>query len=172
MIDTKLDDDDWYPRASESEPAKSLQYLPLHPRFALYFATFTTVSRLYIVNLTFGHFSDFARMINSLPVLRKLVCSNVRCVALGPLPFNMRPRADGSHAPAPPFAPNLQVLCLVCTLQYAWHASQIIHPVERGHTLRPETGIGMWAASQGIASCHALLPRHKNGPARYVDSAS
>ncbi|TBU22514.1 hypothetical protein BD311DRAFT_675930 [Dichomitus squalens] len=101
-----------YPRTSKSDTVKPLQYLPLHPRFALYFSAFTTVSRLCIVNLTFVHFNDLARMINSLPALRTLVCSHVRCVALGALPFNMKPRADGIHAPATPFAPKLQKLRL------------------------------------------------------------
>ncbi|TBU37319.1 hypothetical protein BD309DRAFT_1064087 [Dichomitus squalens] len=106
------EDEDWYPRASELESAKSLQYLPLHPRFSLYFSAFTTVSRLYIMDITFGHFNDFARMITSLPALQLLECTRVRCVALGPLPFSMRSRADEIHAPARPFAPNLQELRL------------------------------------------------------------
>ncbi|TBU27030.1 hypothetical protein BD311DRAFT_407432 [Dichomitus squalens] len=112
-INRVREDEDWYPSASESESAKSLQYLPLHPRFALYFSAFTTVSGLYIFDLTFGHFNDFARMINSLPALRRLVCNGVRCVTLGPLPFNMGPRADGIHAPARPFASNLRELSLL-----------------------------------------------------------
>ncbi|TBU21214.1 hypothetical protein BD311DRAFT_783035 [Dichomitus squalens] len=103
-----------YPRTSKSDTVKPLQYLPLHPRFAVYFSAFTTVSRLCIVNLTFVHFNDLARMINSLPALRTLVCSHVRCVALGALPFNMKPQADGIHAPATPFAPKLQKLRLYC----------------------------------------------------------
>ncbi|TBU38944.1 hypothetical protein BD309DRAFT_970812 [Dichomitus squalens] len=106
------EDEDWYPSASESESAKSLQYLPLHPRFALYFSAFTTVSRLHIVDITFGHFNDFARMITSLPAFQLLECTRVRCVALGPLPFSMKSRADEIHAPARPFAPNLQELRL------------------------------------------------------------
>ncbi|TBU27022.1 hypothetical protein BD311DRAFT_761205 [Dichomitus squalens] len=106
------EDEDWYPSASESESAKSLQYLPLHPRFAVYFSAFTTVSRLHIVDITFGHFNEMARMINSLPALQTLHCVGVRCVTLGPLPFNMKLRADGIHAPATPFAPKLQKLRL------------------------------------------------------------
>ncbi|TBU22493.1 hypothetical protein BD311DRAFT_770286 [Dichomitus squalens] len=111
-INRVREDDKSYPRTSESDTMKPLQYLPLHPRFSLYFSAFTTVSRLHIFDITFGHFSDMARMINSLPALRTLHCAGVRCVALGPLPFNMRLRADGSHAPARPFAPNLQELYL------------------------------------------------------------
>ncbi|TBU22487.1 hypothetical protein BD309DRAFT_974274 [Dichomitus squalens] len=103
----------WYPYGPVLQSAKFLQYLPLHPRFALFFSAFTAISRLYIFNLTFGHFKDLARMINCLPALRTLDCEGVRCMALGPLPFNMKPRANGSHAPARPFAPNLQVLCLL-----------------------------------------------------------
>ncbi|TBU37342.1 hypothetical protein BD309DRAFT_974251 [Dichomitus squalens] len=111
-INRVCEDEDWYPSASDSESAKSLQYLPLHPRFALYFSAFTTVSRLHIVDITFGHFNDLARMINSLPALQTLHCVGVRCVTLGPLPFNMKLRADGIHAPATPFAPKLQKLRL------------------------------------------------------------
>ncbi|TBU52255.1 hypothetical protein BD310DRAFT_940626 [Dichomitus squalens] len=111
-INRVCEDEDWYPSASDSESAKSLQYLPLHPRFAVYFSAFTTVSRLHIVDITFGHFNDLARMIDSLPALRTLHCAGVRCVTLGPLPFNMKPRADEIHAPARPFAPNLQELRL------------------------------------------------------------
>ncbi|EJF56202.1 hypothetical protein DICSQDRAFT_29745, partial [Dichomitus squalens LYAD-421 SS1] len=66
-----------YPTTSKSGTMKPLQYLPLHPRFAVYFSAFTTVSRLCIVNLTFVHFNDLSRMINSLPALRTLVCSHV-----------------------------------------------------------------------------------------------
>ncbi|EJF57279.1 hypothetical protein DICSQDRAFT_32800, partial [Dichomitus squalens LYAD-421 SS1] len=65
------------PKLQEVTINRSLQYLPLHPRFALYFSAFTTVSGLYIFDLTFGHFNDFARMINSLPALRRLVCNGV-----------------------------------------------------------------------------------------------
>ncbi|TBU36778.1 hypothetical protein BD309DRAFT_995454 [Dichomitus squalens] len=111
-INRVQEDEDWYPRMSELESAKSLQYLPLHPRFSLFFSAFTTISRLFIYNTTFRYFNDFARMVNSLPALEILICDGVRCVTLGPLPFNMKPRADGIHAPAPPFAPNLRFLAL------------------------------------------------------------
>ncbi|EJF57276.1 hypothetical protein DICSQDRAFT_69791 [Dichomitus squalens LYAD-421 SS1] len=150
---------------SNSETTKILQYLPLHPRFSLFFSTFTTVSGLYIFDLTFGNFNDLARMINSLPALRRLVCNGVRCVTLGPLPFNMKPRADRVHAPGKPFASNLGEPSLVCTQRYAWHASNTVHLGSHGHTLRPKTGICMWATSQGIDSSHALLSPHRDGPA-------
>ncbi|TBU37314.1 hypothetical protein BD309DRAFT_876683 [Dichomitus squalens] len=114
-INRVREDEVWDSTASELESAKSLQYLPLHPRFALYFSAFTTVSRLHIFDLTFGHFNEMARMINSLPALRILHCVGVRCVTLGPLPFNMKPRAGGINAPATPFAPNLQELYLYGT---------------------------------------------------------
>ncbi|TBU27027.1 hypothetical protein BD311DRAFT_666186 [Dichomitus squalens] len=106
--------EDWYPSASEleSKSTKSLQYLPLHPRFSLFFSAFTSLATLQIYESTFRHFSDFARMIDSLPALQILMCIEVRCMALGSLPFSMKPRADGVRAPARPFAPNLQELFL------------------------------------------------------------
>ncbi|EJF57286.1 hypothetical protein DICSQDRAFT_34059, partial [Dichomitus squalens LYAD-421 SS1] len=66
------------PNLQEVTIIRSLQYLPLHPRFALYFSAFTTVSRLHIVDITFGHFNDFARMITSLPAFQLLECTRVR----------------------------------------------------------------------------------------------
>ncbi|TBU37813.1 hypothetical protein BD309DRAFT_994865 [Dichomitus squalens] len=98
---------------SNSETTKILQYLPLHPRFSLFFSTFTTVSGLYIMDITSGHFNDFPKIINSLPALRTLAWEGVRCVALGALPFSMKPRANGIHAPGKPFASNLGELSLV-----------------------------------------------------------
>ncbi|EJF57282.1 hypothetical protein DICSQDRAFT_25667, partial [Dichomitus squalens LYAD-421 SS1] len=71
--------EDWYPSASEleSKSTKSLQYLPLHPRFSLFFSAFTSLATLQIYESTFRHFSDFARMIDSLPALQILMCIEV-----------------------------------------------------------------------------------------------
>ncbi|TBU27028.1 hypothetical protein BD311DRAFT_407438 [Dichomitus squalens] len=106
--------DGWYPETAKPGTVKSLRYLPLHHRFKLFLSAFTTVSHLNIFNVTFRYFSDLARMINSLPALRILICGGVRCMALGPMPLNVKPRADGIHTPALPFAPNLPELRLGC----------------------------------------------------------
>ncbi|EJF56200.1 hypothetical protein DICSQDRAFT_28725, partial [Dichomitus squalens LYAD-421 SS1] len=65
------------PKLQDLHINRSLQYLPLHPRFSLFFSAFTTISRLFIYNTTFRYFNDFARMVNSLPALEILICDGV-----------------------------------------------------------------------------------------------
>ena len=113
-----LEDEDWYPRMSESHPTKLLEHLPLHPRFPLFLSAFTTVTRLFVFDVTFRHFNDFLGMLSALHALQVLICVGLRCMALGPLPMYADQQTDVGGPRARPFASNLEALQLVSLLQY------------------------------------------------------
>ena len=94
---------------------QNLTYIALHPHFPLFFA-FTTVTRLALSNLAFPRFSDFAKMVNSLPALQDLSCQWVRWLIVGPLPSCMQLRSDGKRGIPQHFAPELCKLSTVRTL--------------------------------------------------------
>ena len=105
---------DWYPNSSRPATGRRLQYLPLHPRFPLFFSSLTTITTLSIRNVIFRHFSDLVRMVNTLPRLQVLLCTQVWCATLGPLPESMKVLSNASGAPEP--RPALDTLFLVGTL--------------------------------------------------------
>ena len=107
------DEEDWYPTTCTNETAKPSTHLPLHPRFPLFLSSFTTVTRLVLIDVTFVHFNEFLMMVNALPALRQLWCQSVACMTLGPLPMYTKPQTDVGRPRARPFAPNLRLFVLV-----------------------------------------------------------
>ena len=105
------------PRPSSCGPTTTRQQIciPLHPRFPVFLSTFTIVSRLHISHVTFQRFSGFARMVQSLPALQHLACSNVRWTIFGLLPLSMRPQTEETRTFLQPFAPRLRILNIVST---------------------------------------------------------
>ena len=117
LVKHVLEDEDWYPRTSGSETAKPLEHLPLHPRFPVFLSAFTAVTRLVIVDVRFVCFNDLLAMIHALPALEQLWCQEVGCKTFGPLPMYTKQRSVVGGPRARPFAPNLQELELVSSLQ-------------------------------------------------------
>ena len=110
--------DNSYPSTPDSETAKALGHLPLHPGFRLLLSAFTAVTSLFVYGTTFRHFNDFLGMVDALPALQSLTCEGVQFVTLGPLPTYTKQRTHvGGHG-VRPFAPNLGELVLVCPLQH------------------------------------------------------
>ncbi len=109
---------DWYPNSSPERRQRKLQCVPLHSRFPHMLSSgFLEIKHLHLEDVTFGYFSDFVWIVNSLRNLQSLVCYNVRWITLGALPACMT-RHDGRATPQSPFAPNLEEL-LVRTTRYA-----------------------------------------------------
>ena len=142
------EDEDWYPRMSESETAKLLEHLPIHPRFPLFLSAFTTVTRLSILTVKFRHFNDFLGMLNAVPALQHLTCSGVGFITLGPLPMYIKQRTEVDSSRARRLAPNLWDVELVCSLRGMWYPFDVLPPVPNGLALREGTSIDMWTPSQ------------------------
>ncbi|TBU51527.1 hypothetical protein BD310DRAFT_971218 [Dichomitus squalens] len=105
------DEETWYPIASRLETGAPLLCLPLHPRFPIFLSAFSTVTRLSVSRVTFQRFSDLIKMAISLPQLQDLLCDDVRCLILGPLPTCMKPQSNETRASdLSRSAPNLQFL--------------------------------------------------------------
>ncbi|EJF55712.1 hypothetical protein DICSQDRAFT_73084 [Dichomitus squalens LYAD-421 SS1] len=103
------------PRLEELWIRRPLPYLPLHPRFPICLSAFTTVTRLSVTLITFLRFSDLIKMAIALPQLQDLLCDNVRCLTLGPLPACIRPQSNETRtSDLSRSATNLQFL--VCAL--------------------------------------------------------
>ena len=96
--------------SSTAVAARQPPYIILHPRFTLYLSAFTSVTSLRLVDVTFQHYNDLARVINSFPNLRMLHCTRVRWLTIGTLPWCMEPQVQWGHTPAQPYAQNLKTL--------------------------------------------------------------
>ncbi|KAI1784981.1 hypothetical protein LXA43DRAFT_171537 [Ganoderma leucocontextum] len=104
----------WFPRTSDlPAKAKSLPYIPLHPRFPTFLSSFTAVSILRLESTTFRSFSEFARMLHGLPNLETLACDGVRWITLGGADFTKPPYWVAWRRILPPFAPKLRTLWLL-----------------------------------------------------------
>ncbi len=100
--------DAWYPATSDSPKAISLLHTPLHPRFTVLLASFTTISTLQLACVTFRSFGEFARIIHSLPTVETLMCHSVAWTTLGPLPAFLE--STDMRRTSPRFAPKLRLL--------------------------------------------------------------
>ena len=155
--------EEWYPRTSELAPAKLVEHLPLLPRFPLFLSAFSTVTKLFIANVTFRHFNDFLGMVHVIPSLQHLLCANSSFKAFGPLPMYARPPTGTDDPCARPFAPGIQELELVRTSQCEWQVCNIIGLVRYRHTLCSSVDIGVWAGTQEFNSQHRLRPGCRDG---------
>ena len=111
-----------FSRTSDPPKAKSLPYIPLHPRFPAFLSSFATVLELVLNDTTFHSFTEFARMLHGLRNLEELTCISVHWMD----PGGSHPDADftkqldwttcGNRGLLclPPFAPKLCELW-VCT---------------------------------------------------------
>ena len=102
--------EDSYLPSSTSVAARRLPHIVLHPRFTLYLSAFTSVTSLRLFDVTFQHYNDFARMVNSFPNLRMLHSTRVRWVTMGAVPLCMEPRVQWGRTPARAYAQNLKTL--------------------------------------------------------------
>ena len=109
-----LDDADetWFPRTPDPPKARSLPYIPLHSRFPRFLSSFAAMSELVLQKTTFFSFTEFARMLHSLPNLEELTCVSVRWnTPGGPYPSaDFTKKSDAQRNVLPPFAPNLRML--------------------------------------------------------------
>ena len=107
----------WYPKATPApDPvdrmapkSKPLPYIPLHLRFPTFLSALGTITTLALDNVTFRSFSEFARLVLSLPQLSTLRCSSVQWTTIGPVPVFVDLKWD-EEVGMSGFAQNLQGL--------------------------------------------------------------
>ena len=103
--------------------AKSLQYIPLHPRFASFLSTFTNVSILILYNTVFRSFSEFLRILRALPNFENLTCDSMGWISTG----GSHPGADLMQQlgwmTLPPLVPKLSALVVrvAAMMMHLWH---------------------------------------------------
>ena len=152
------------PPTPDHTDTKHLEYIPLHPRFSFFFATFSAMRALHVNGVTFPRFSDFGRMLGSMPSLQALQCKGVRWITLGSVPMCMRPQVEDIGSPSPFFL-YLRKLDLVCHLQCVC-CPHITHRLGGyGFENRPKASIGMQTESQEFVYFDAFFPRLQHGSA-------
>ena len=119
---------------------------------------------LHVNGVTFPRFSDFGRMLGSMPSLQALQCKGVRWITLGSVPMCMRPQVEDIGSPSPFFL-YLRKLDLVCHLQCVC-CPHITHRLGGyGFENRPKASVGMQTESQKFVYFDAFFPRLQHGSA-------